>query len=162
MLDAVSHSMLQVCRASPEETDSRATLCKPPCSMTTGAPANQPSCGRKRKRTATEEEHSTIATNSPQPPWKRAKNAFQSRQEANTTYWDSLSKLWLTKRALKELNRRNRQTVSPVRSGIIRRPDRSGESAALENCSSQVKRFARQGGPDLRDLRGVNSAHVLS
>ncbi|MCJ1423861.1 hypothetical protein MMC29_001746 [Sticta canariensis] len=91
---------------------------------------------------------------SPQPPWKRAKNAFQSRQEANTTYWDSLSKLWLTRRALKELNRRNRQTVSPVRSGIIRRPDRSGEPAALENCSSQVKRFARQGGPDLRDLRG--------
>ena len=158
----LSPSILHICRSSPEENDSRATLCKPPCSMTTAAPANQPSCRRKRKRSATEEEHSTIATNSPQPPWERAKRPFQSRQEANTAYWDSLSKLWLTRRALKELNRQNRQTASPVRTGIIRRPDRSGEPAALEDCSSQLKRFARQGGPDLRDLRGVNSALVVS
>ena len=162
MLDVVSPSSLYVYCSSPEEIDSRATLGKPPCSMTMAAPANQPSCRRKRKRTATEEEHSTIATNSPQPPWKRAKRPFQSRQEANTAYWDSLSKLWLTRCALKELNRRNRQTVSPVRTGITRRPDRSGETAALENCSSQFKCFARQGGPDLRDLRGVNSAQVVS
>lgn len=162
MLDAHSHSILYACRSSTEETDSRATLCKPPCSMTTAAPANQSSCGRKRKRTATEEEHSTIVTTSPQPPWKRAKRPFQSRQEANTTYWDSLSKLWFTRRGLKELDRRNRQTASPVRTGSTRRPNRSGEPAALENCSSQLKRFARQGGPDLRDLRGVSFAEVMS
>ena len=161
MLDAVSRFILQVCRSSPEETDSRATLCKPPCSMTTAAPTNQPSCHRKRKRTATEEEYSTIATNLLQPPWKRAKRLFQSRQEANTVYWDLLSKLWLTRRALKELNRRNRQTASPIRTGIIRRPDWSRELAALEDCSSQLKRFARQGGPDLRDFRGVNLAHMV-
>ena len=130
--------------------------------MTTAAPANQPFCGRKRTRTATKEEHSTIAATLPQPPWKRAKRPFQSRQEADTTYWDSLSRLWFTRRALKELNRRNRQTASPVRIGSIRRLDRSGEPAALENCSSQLKRFARQGGPDLRDLRGVSFAETMS
>ena len=159
MLDAVSPSILHVCRSSPEETESRATLCKPECSVSTDAPANRPSCCRKRKRNATEEKHLTIAPNSPQPPWKRP---FQSRQEASTAYWDSLSKLWLTRRALKELHRRNRQTASPVRTGIIRRPDRSREPAALEDCPSQLKRFARLGGPDLRDLRGVNSAYMMS
>ena len=157
MLDARSHSTLHVCRSSTEEADPRTTLCNVQCSMTTAAPANQTSCGRKRKRTATEEEHSTIAATSPQPPWKRAKRPFESRQEANTAYWDSLSKLWFTRRALKELNRRN--TANPVN---IRRPDLSGEPATLENYPSQLKRFARQGGPDLRDLRGVNSAQVVS
>lgn len=159
MPDARYHSILHVCRSSTEEADPKATLCNAQCSMTTAPPANQTSCGRKRKRTATEEEYSTIAATSPQPPWKRAKRPFKSRQEANTAYWDLISKLWLTRRALKELNRRNRQTANPVH---IRRPDRSVETATLENCSSQLKRFARQGGPDLRDLRGVNSAQVVS
>lgn len=159
MLDARSHFTLRVCRSSIEEVDPKATLANVQCSMTTAAPANQTSYGRKRKRTATEEEHSTIAATSPQPPWKRAKRPFESRQEANTAYWDSLSKLWFTRRALKELNRRNRQAASPVN---IRRPDRSAEPATVENYSSQLKRFARQGGPDLRDLRGVNSAQVVS
>ena len=130
--------------------------------MTTTAPELQQPCGRKRKRGVTEEEHSTIAATSPQPPWKRAKRPFQSRQEANTTYWDSLSKLPFTRGALKELNRRNRETASPVRAGIIRRPDLSREPAALKNCPSQLKRFARHGGPDLRDLRGVSFAQVMS
>lgn len=159
MLDAHSRSTRHVCRSSTEEADPRATLCNVQCSMTTAAPANQTSCGRKRKRTATEEEHSTVTATSPQPPWKRAKRPFESRQEANTAYWGSLSKLWFTRRALKELNRRNRQAANCVN---IRRPDRSGEPATLENYSSQLKRFARQGGPDLRDLRGVNSVQVVS
>lgn len=159
MLDARSHSTLHVCRSSTEEANPRATLCNIQCSMTTAAPANETSCVRKRKRAATEEEYSTIAATSPQPPWKRVKKPFESRQQANRAYWDSLSKLWFTRRALKELNRRNRQAANPVN---IRRPDPSGEPATLENYSSQLKRFARQGGPDLRDLRGVKSAQVVS
>ena len=51
---------------------------------------------------------------------------------------------------------------SPARIGIICRLDRSVELAALENCSSQLKGFARQGGPDLCDLRAVNLAQVVS
>lgn len=158
MLDARAQSILRVRHSSTEETDPRAALCKVPCSMTQATPENQLYCGRKRKRGPTEEEHSTIAATSQQPPWKRAKKPFQSRQEANTAYWDSLSKPWFTRRALQELNRRNRQTASPLRTGNICRLDRSGEPAALENCSYQLRRFARQGGPDLRDLRGVSLA----
>lgn len=153
-------TILHVHHSFTEESDPnpRATLCKALCSMTTAAAPS--SCGQKRKRTVIQaQEHSTIATSSPQPPWKRAKKPFQSRQEANTAYWDSLSKLWFTRRALKELNRRNRQTANPT---SIRRPDRTREPATLENSSSQIKRFARHGGPDLRDLRGVDSTHVVS
>lgn len=54
-----------------------------------------------------------------QPPWKRPKGPFQSQQEARTTYWDSFSKLWFTRRALKESNLRNRRTASPLRTGSI-------------------------------------------
>ncbi|KAL9123877.1 MAG: hypothetical protein Q9217_006736 [Psora testacea] len=130
--------------------------------MTTVAPANLPSCGRKRKRTAAEEEHSTIAATSPQPPWKRAKKPFQSQQEANTAYWDSLSKLWCTRRALKELDRRNRQTAIPVRITAARRLDLGREPDPLKYPSKQLKRFSRYGGPDLRDLTGVNLARDTS
>ena len=129
--------------------------------MTTAAPEDQPSCGRKRKRAATE-EHSTIAATSPQPPWKRAKRSFELRQEASTAYWDSLSKLWLTRRALDELKRRNRHTASPVRTAAARRLDWGGEPDPLEYPSKQLKRFARHGGPDLRDLRGVSLAREMS
>ena len=64
--------------------------------------------------------------------------------------------------SLERLNQRNRQRASPVRIGSIRRPDRSGEPTALENCSPHLKRFARQGGPDPRFLRGVIFAEVMS
>lgn len=143
---------------STKEIDTLSTRYRASCLMTIAASENKPFCGRKRRRGAIDEEHSTIAATSPESPWKRAKRLFQPQQEANAAYWDSLSKLWLTRRALKELNRRNKQTASSVRTEIIRRSGRSEESATLENCSSPLKRFARHGGPDLRDLRGVSSA----
>src|SRR5439155_20585968 len=65
---------------------------------------NQPSPGRKRKRPVIEEEQSVVKTPSPLPPWRRAKRPFQSQQEANAAFWDSLSRVWLTKRALEEFN----------------------------------------------------------
>jgi len=98
-------------RPPTEETQSHSTLCRVPCLMTAVAPEDQPLCGQKRRRGAIE-ERSTTATS--QPPWKKAKRRRQSQQETNTAYWDSLSKLWLTRRALNELNRRNRQKASPV------------------------------------------------
>ena len=137
--------------SSTGENDLLSTRRRAPCSMTTSAPENQPSYGRKRKRAATE-EHSTIAATSPQLPWKRRKRPFQSRQEANTAYWDSLSKLWLSHRALNELKRRNRKTASPVWTAAVRRLDLGGEPDPLKNPSKQLNRFARHGGPDLRWL----------
>ncbi|OCK78089.1 hypothetical protein K432DRAFT_418204 [Lepidopterella palustris CBS 459.81] len=60
-------------------------------------------------------------------------------------FWDNLSRKWLTPRALQELDRR---TIWPVAAPIP--PDRSG---LKEQHSIQLKRFARHGGPSLRDLR---------
>ncbi|MCJ1402237.1 hypothetical protein MMC11_005457 [Xylographa trunciseda] len=116
--------------------------------------------GRKRRRGAIEEEHSATAT--PNPPRKRVKRRRQSKQETNAAYWDSLSKLWLTRRALDELDRRNRQRASPVRPTVARNLDLGDEPAQLENLSKRLKRFARHGGPDLRDLGGVSLAREMS
>ena len=122
--------------------------------MITVAPEEQPLCGQKRRRSAIEGEHSTTAT--PHRPWKKAKSCRQSQQGKNTTYWDSLSKLWLTRRALDELNRRNRQRASPVRIAIARNLDLGDEPTLSKNLLKNLKSFARHGGPDLRDLRGVS------
>ncbi|KAL4961368.1 uncharacterized protein BDV14DRAFT_180589 [Aspergillus stella-maris] len=69
-------------------------------------------------------------------------------------FWDKLPKLWLTKSALREANRRNKSLSSYQRSSSIPytfAPD------FLRNCSTtplkEVKRFSRCGGPDLSDIR---------
>lgn len=135
--------------------------------MTQAAPEKLSCCG-KRKRAATEKEHSAIGATSQQPSWKRGQRSFQSQQEANTAYWDSFSKLWLTRRALTEFGRRNRQTARPVRTASPRRLDLGGEPDLLKYPSQQLKQFARHGGPDLRDVRGFpeaatpnSSAHIM-
>ena len=129
--------------------------------MTATAPENQPSYSRKRRRGTTIEEHPPIAATSLQPLRKRAKRPHQSRQEVNTAYWDSISKLWLTRRALKELNRRNRQTVGPKGKRSLYRLDLGGEPATWRDDQPHLQRFARHGGPDLRDLMGVSLLQVI-
>jgi len=128
--------------------------------MTAVAPEDQSPFGQKRRRGAIEQDHSTTVI--PHPPRKKAKRRHQSQQETNTAYWDSLSKLWLTRRALDELDRRNRQKASPVRPTVTRGLDLGDEPSQLENPSTQLKRFARHGGPDLRNLVGVSLAHEMS
>lgn len=119
-----------------------------------------PPSGQKWQRDTTEEQLTTSATLS-QLCWKRAKTLFQLRKEANTVYWDSLSKLWLTQHILRELNRRNRQpATNSVRTRITRRSNLKGE-LAWENSKSEIKRFSRHGGPDLQDLRGVSLTYVI-
>lgn len=119
--------------------------------MTAVAHAKQPLCGQKRRRSATE---ATIATS--QFPCEKAKSYCQSRRETNTAYWDSLSKLRLTRLALNELNRRNREGYGLVRPTGVRVLDPGNEPNQLKNSSQQLKRFARHGGPDLRDVGGVS------
>lgn len=58
-------------------------------------------------------------------------------------FWDNLSNIWLTPRALRELDRRNNIQSSPE-------PTPPGEV-----YSRDLARFARHGGPDLQHLRGV-------
>jgi len=90
-------------------------------------------------------------------------------------FWDNLSKIWLTRSSLKELNRRNAQSTS-YQSSLkykIRKPrTRSAVrefkqkvqpavpvseylSKAPQVDIALLKTFARKGGPDLTDLRGV-------
>ncbi len=113
-------------------------------------PERQPLRVPKRRQGAIEEELSTTAIS--HPPRKKLKRHLQ--QETNTVYWNSLSRLWLTRRALDELDRRNRQRANPVRTTIAR--DLDLRQDPLKNLSKQLKRFARHGGPDLRDLGGVS------
>jgi hypothetical protein len=62
-------------------------------------------------------------------------------------FYDRLSKIWLTSGALRELNRRNR--ILHLLASLPR------PSAPPKDLA----RFARRGGPDLSNLRGVMS-HV--
>ncbi|KLJ06054.1 hypothetical protein EMPG_10498 [Blastomyces silverae] len=69
-------------------------------------------------------------------------------------WWDRLSKVRLTRRALKELNRRTaglRPPPPPPRE--LCQPEE--RSLNIREDWSRLKRFARHGGPDLYDLRGL-------
>ncbi len=88
-----------------------------------------------------------------------------------SSYWDNLSKIWLTKRALKELNPRNSKPEErPLPYRRIRRPltrsllakrakDQQSASEILNSFSrddlEDLKQFAKRGGPNTSDLRGV-------
>ncbi|KID93590.1 hypothetical protein MAJ_10453, partial [Metarhizium majus ARSEF 297] len=73
------------------------------------------------------------------PPSKKAKLTRESN--FSPEFWDNLSKIWLTPRALRELDRRNKTQPSP-------------RFPVPKLYPTQLARFARHGGPDLRHLRG--------
>ena len=98
-------------------------------------------------------------------------------EEANTAFWDNLSRVPLCPPALKELDRRNWLSVRPTSKSVVRSAPRTARSATrraaqvdvlgrqrttvLEDRAAQLKRFARRGGPDLHDLRGVWMAKAI-
>jgi len=110
-----------------------------------------------------------------QPHSKKQQLNHPSRSQPPSVFWNSLSKSWLTKRALREQDRRNRQAApSPSRSPHrrARRPvtrkfiaeQKTNREAAhctgyLSRCTPRILKnislFARHGGPDLSDLRNV-------
>ncbi|PYI02775.1 hypothetical protein BO78DRAFT_432609 [Aspergillus sclerotiicarbonarius CBS 121057] len=73
------------------------------------------------------------------------------------TFWDNLSKTFLTKKALKELNRRNRQIQPSQRLPSQSVPCQSSPDG-LFTCTvlypKSLRQLARHGGPDLSNLRG--------
>ena len=99
---------------------------------------------RKRQRTET---GPTLEDTSEARPSKRPKPSIKLHSAA---FYDSLSKVWLTRRALKELDRRT---------GQVHRPQRPASASRhvypIGTLLRQIQRFARHGGPELRDLRGV-------
>ncbi|KGQ07756.1 hypothetical protein BBAD15_g6917 [Beauveria bassiana D1-5] len=77
------------------------------------------------------------------PPAKRVKStsAVQIASNFPPHFWDSLSKVWLTPRALREKDRRNGA-----------QPPATVSAASV--TPTTLARFARRGGPDLGHLRG--------
>jgi hypothetical protein len=100
--------------------------------------------------------------NSPSHPTSK-RQKFTSEPPAS--FWDNLSKFWLTKRALKELDRRNTEAAAkPSRTPYLqrvcqRRATQYPAADYIRACEPRILRdiqqFARQGGPDLSDIRNV-------
>jgi hypothetical protein len=88
----------------------------------------------------------------PQPPVKRRKRSRRSRSRTPPEFWDNLSRVPLCHRALREFNRRavRRAAPKPLVWSVVER-----------DLIKQLKRFARHGGPDLQDIRGVGSVHRI-
>lgn len=93
-------------------------------------------------RHITQERHQTDGRIVKRP--RRARN-----EPANTSrdpiFWDTLSKVWLTRAALQEIDRR-----SELHQATKRSPPDLGEKANIDTTY-----FARHGGPDLSHLRNV-------
>lgn len=110
---------------------------------------------RNRKRQLSDKAE-PMTDSSPPPSAKRRKLEDQQQHRTPISFWDNLSRQWLTRRALREFDRRTVWTAAPVP------PDRTSK----ENIRlAQLKRFARHGGPSLRSLRAypeprtANSSH---
>jgi hypothetical protein len=108
----------------------------------------------QRKRARPEQQ------NEASPPTKKRKASPSS--ELPPAFYDNLSKQSLTKRALRELNRRNSQvSLRTPRSGhkVLDTTSEREKVEALRSrdtsTSRELKLFSRHGGPDLSDLRSV-------
>ena len=82
-------------------------------------------------------------------------------------FWDHLSVIPLTRRALRESQRRISQSTDgqQIRNCYVCAPSHRTDANHFvqqlsPDCLGLVKRSARQGGPDLRDIRGVSSGRV--
>lgn len=81
---------------------------------------------------------------------KRKQTPFRGPPPA---FWDNLSRLWLTHRALRECDRRARE----------RNIHQQGKTGDLKiDSAPSLKRFARHGGPDLSDIRAVSGGGLLA
>ncbi|KAF2803001.1 uncharacterized protein BDZ99DRAFT_178900 [Mytilinidion resinicola] len=132
-------------------------------------PEQQLSSSRKRQRSERPQPIEML-----QPASKKQRFSHPSGSQPPAAFWDKLSKIWLTKRALRELDRRNaRASPNPPRSPYrrVHRPATRNFLAQskrnrqtlqhtadyLRCCNPRtlkdVKLFSRHGGPDLSDLR---------
>ena len=122
-----------------------------------------PSCKRKRPSPEACEAENTSHISSKRQ--KIDESTRQARRTVRDLFWDTLSKVWLTPRALREFDRR---------SAVQSREQRCTSDLELLPCKRSfidishlsatslrnLKRFARRGGPSLADLRGVSQAIV--
>ena len=132
------------------------------------APDSQPSPEGRRHRQKTlssedlDPQSRSINCSQPQPKRQRtssysssnssASSSWSSWDRAERSYWDSLSRLWLTPHALRELNRRN---------ALLRTPPNEKITVSREQHSTDITHFARHGGPDLSDVRNVSNLRLI-
>jgi hypothetical protein len=105
---------------------------------------------RKRQQTSLEpttNDRSPVAKRQKPSPEKKARSGHRP-----PSFWDTLSKIRLSRGALREFDRRNDQTeCSP---SLL--PE-STTTSLPEQDLHKIKHFALHGGPDLAHLRGVCS-----
>ncbi|KAH8701336.1 hypothetical protein GQ44DRAFT_831942 [Phaeosphaeriaceae sp. PMI808] len=105
---------------------------------------------KTRKATSIQNNIETVDSESQpqQPPAKRRKHSSSSSSSSQSglppEFWDKLSRVPLSRGALRELNRRTIQPIVPQQ-----RAKRDIEDSQVK----QLQRFARYGGPDLRRIR---------
>ena len=119
---------------------------------------------RKRKWSS---PHAYEVDNTPYLSSKRQRvdenHTREARHAARDRFWDTLSKVCLTRRALREFDRRNaardRKQTHTTDLGLWPR-NRSPTNVSQLTAASRknLKRFARRGGPSLTDLRNVSRA----
>ena len=83
---------------------------------------------------------------------KRRKAAFSSGYPPQ--FWDTLSKVRLTRRALREIDRRSAQSRSAP---VMNVTGTATSRRILRSDSHRLEKFAKDGGPDLSTLRGVST-----
>ncbi|CAO1596510.1 hypothetical protein XANCAGTX0491_000352 [Xanthoria calcicola] len=98
---------------------------------------------RKRELEVTEETPEVTAL----PAAKRQKLKHH-QQNFSPSFWDNLSRLWLTTRSLREFDRRTVWPNSPVHADF---------TGARQVDPIKLVQFAEEGGPNLEDLRAYPS-----
>ena len=137
----------------------------------------QLSSSRKRQRSEPLQLNETS-----QPVSKKQRFSHPSGSQPPAAFWDNLSKIWLTKRALRELDRRNAQAApspsrlpyrrvhQPLTRNFLAESNRNRQTTRYATdylrhyeprILKDIKLFARHGGPDLSDLRNVCIASYL-
>ena len=108
---------------------------------------------------------------------KTQKRSHPPGSQLPSAFWDNLSKIDLTKRALEELDRRNTQAAlscgppflqshRPITRSVRKESSKPLAPPVdyLYHCGTsglkKIKLTARRGGPDLSDLRGVRRVQV--
>ena len=97
-------------------------------------------------------------------PTKKTKTRSETELEAWASwqyppeFWDRLSKITLTRKAVEEYNRRVRLEQHP--SPPLPRPQGRAEHLVYTLPAKRLARFAQFGGPDLSDLRGVRRRRI--
>lgn len=100
----------------------------------------------KRKQPLSEAELETETLL--QPPSKKQKVEEDQQRQTPDPFWDNLSQVWLTRRALREFDRR---TVWPA---VPAPPHQTGkERVNIE----KLKHFAKHDGANIDDIRNVRS-----